>query len=693
MQHEYETQPGNLIFALDIGTRSVIGVVGTQEGDIVKIQHVAAVEHVRRAVVDGQIEDIEQTARVAALVKESLENKTGYRLQNVHVAAAGRVLKTQRATAQIEYEEKRLIGAGQVFQLESQAIQNAYEKLLDTLSEQDQDLSFYSVGHSIISYTLDGYTFSTLIGHSGKVASAELIATFLPNEVVESLYNTMQMIGLKVSSVTLEPIAAISAVIPKELRLLNIALVDVGAGTSDIAVTSGGSVVAYTMATVAGDEVTEQIMRSCLVDFEAAEQMKFRLSEGKQEITYTNIFGAESSISAHELLGHIDAVVDVLAHTIAEKIMEANGGKAPMAVFMVGGGSRTPGLCPRVAMHLSIDENKVAIGGNNYMKRMIHADEQYINAEYATPIGIMITAAVQKDPDEFYVTLNGDQYQLQGSGTTTVMEVLLRAGYQYNQIMGRSGKSLTYELNGERQVVRGELPSLANILLNGKIASITTPLQVGDEIEFTPATNGADADGQIEQVLGMYNPFEVVFNGKYETAGTVVRINGAPAKAGQVLQQMDKVDAHQIDTLIDFITHKGLEMKDHKVLINGQPTLPTDILRPGDRIEYVAVQHEPAVLEPEKTIQTPTAKVKVPVIENSLGNNAAHAIQIILNGEAVHLEPKEDDTDFYFFDVLNYMDIDPQNPQGEIVIQRNGKNASYIEQIKEGDEINIYWNA
>ena len=105
---------------------------------------------------------------------------------------------------------------------------------------------------------------------------AAVVATFLPSEVVDSLYAVMQKAGLEVASMTLEPIAALNAAIPADLRLLNLALVDIGAGTSDIAVCRDGSVVGYTMATVAGDEITEALMRACLVDFPTAERSEER---------------------------------------------------------------------------------------------------------------------------------------------------------------------------------------------------------------------------------------------------------------------------------------------------------------------------------------------------------------------------------------------------------------------------------
>ena len=93
----------------------------------------------------------------------------------------------------------------------------------------------------------------------------ELIATFLPEEVVDGLYEAVEYAGLNVASLTLEPIASMNIAIPEQYRLLNICLVDVGAGTSDICITKDGSIVAYGMIPLAGDEITEKIARIILL--------------------------------------------------------------------------------------------------------------------------------------------------------------------------------------------------------------------------------------------------------------------------------------------------------------------------------------------------------------------------------------------------------------------------------------------
>ena len=128
---------GRLIFALDIGTRSVIGVAGRVEGPLLKVLKVDAQEHSERAVVDGQIENIEQTARIAGQVKERMEQELGFPFKDVYVAAAGRVLKTRRAVCEIELDDKQPVDQRQLSRLESRALQQAYEELLGD-SDGDQ---------------------------------------------------------------------------------------------------------------------------------------------------------------------------------------------------------------------------------------------------------------------------------------------------------------------------------------------------------------------------------------------------------------------------------------------------------------------------------------------------------------------------------------------------------------------------
>lgn len=234
-----KTQANDVVFALDIGTRSIIGMVGVVEDRKVKIIAIEKEEHTERAMMDGQIENIEKVSSLADRVKKRLENKTNIQLSRVCVAAAGRALRTKRADYELELPGTQLIDDEIISRLEAGAITKA-EETFDAENQAQEDFRrFYLVGYTVCQYFLDQYMISSLKDHRGRQLKVDLIATFLPSEVVESLYTTMNKIGLEVASLTLEPIAAINAAIPENIRLLNLVMVDIGAGTSDIAACTG----------------------------------------------------------------------------------------------------------------------------------------------------------------------------------------------------------------------------------------------------------------------------------------------------------------------------------------------------------------------------------------------------------------------------------------------------------------------
>ena len=224
------------IFALDIGTRSVIGIVAEKETNGLKIIATERQEHKTRAMLDGQIHDVPQVAAVIENVKKALAKKTGP-LKSAAVAAAGRALYTMTASADMEISG--IITAEQERSLDFAGVQAAQSKLASS-DAIDDPTKYYCVGYSTIKYTLDGSDLKTLVGQRGKVATATVIATFLPRQVIDSMQSALQTTKLNMHALTLEPIAAINVLIPPTMRHLNLVLVDIGAGTSDVAITKNG---------------------------------------------------------------------------------------------------------------------------------------------------------------------------------------------------------------------------------------------------------------------------------------------------------------------------------------------------------------------------------------------------------------------------------------------------------------------
>ena len=490
--------PQQGIFALDIGTRSVIGMVGIQADERIEIVAIERADHNRRAMIDGQIEDIDQVAKVAGLVKKRLEEKLGCRLKKVAIAAAGRALRTERAAFELELPEVQTIDAETVSRLEAGAIGEAEKTFLGGAEESGS--RFYLVGYTVCRYYLDNYILSNLIDHRGQKLRAEIIATFLPAEVVESLYAAMNKAGLEVVSLTLEPIAAINAAIPQNIRLLNLAMVDIGAGTSDIAVCRDGSVTGYTMAVVAGDEITEAVMKAYLVDFETAERIKAEIADS-QEIAFTDIMGFEQTTEREHVMESIREASDRLCEEIGAKIKEANGG-VPSAVYLAGGGSRLLGLKEGITEHLAMDPKRVAVAGRNYKTSAFSQEYDLDTPEYATPLGIVISAGLNMINDSFRVFLNDRPAKLFRSGVFTVMNILMMNGFSYQDMLGRSGQNLMVYLNGSRHVFYGEKAEPCVLKLNGEDAQMSGLVHAGDHITFVPAKHGKAAFAMLSDLVG-----------------------------------------------------------------------------------------------------------------------------------------------------------------------------------------------
>ena len=126
------------IFALDIGTRSVVGIILIEnEEKQYEVIDILSLEHKERAMLDGQIHDVPAVAAVITSIKAEMEKKHGP-LQKVCVAAAGRALKTEFASASIPISGKPLLTKEDVLHLELSAVQQA-----QALAAQNADQTYH----------------------------------------------------------------------------------------------------------------------------------------------------------------------------------------------------------------------------------------------------------------------------------------------------------------------------------------------------------------------------------------------------------------------------------------------------------------------------------------------------------------------------------------------------------------------
>ncbi|MFC4388192.1 cell division FtsA domain-containing protein [Gracilibacillus marinus] len=700
------------MFALDIGTRSVVGLLIEKIDETYRLIDYYVVEHDERSMLDGQIHDIVAVSNVIQRVKYHLEQKHHITLDSVCVAAAGRALKTKRVKTTKNIEKQPLMNEEDILFLELEAVQKAQYDLAN--EEKDSSSHYYCVGYSVLNYVLDDEIIGSLIDQQGTYATVEIIATFLPKVVVESLLSALTRADLKLEALTLEPIAAIQVLIPPSMRRLNVALVDIGAGTSDIALTSEGTVTAYGMVPKAGDEITEAISDHYLLDFNQAEQFKKDITTNNVAMI-EDILGFEQEVTYRELVDIVLPSVDELAQAIADQLITLNG-KPPKAVMLVGGGSQTPELSKRLAHKLKLPENRVAIRGVDAIQLLEKNEQLPIGPEFITPIGIAI-AAKQNPVHYISVTVNERMIRLFEMKQLTMADVLLAAGLNIQKLYGKPGIAYIIQYNGKQLTLPGSFGTAPEIFINGQKASVDTMIQNGDTIQINKGTDGLSPEMSIEDLVGECDPFAIFLNEERKEIHPTILVNNKKQTANYIIQDGDNVefrhtkkwgDLEEIKNkhhpFVLWIDDQKLEMNQytHQLLVNGKEINMNDYVRNGDKCTIQVLQQP--ILEDIKSYFPYQWEKSIDIVYNNKPLKLSNQlIEVTRNGEALKWSDelfqydklqlkKLRDEPFIFQDIFRFISLDLSNTKGKIVTLKNKEPVSFFEQLKPNDHIEIYFD-
>lgn len=681
----------DLIFSLDIGTRTVIGTVGIVKDKKFQVIAEKYTEHEERAMVDGQIHDIGLVAKAVNKIKTELEDEIGLTLNNVAIAAAGRFLRTAEVKTEIEIDEDKEIDNDLIRSIELTAVKKAEEEV-----NKDTEGKLYCVGYSIKSYYLNGYVMSNLLSHKGHSAAAEVIATFLPRSVVDSLYTVIRKVGLNVNNLTLEPIAAMEAAVPKNLRLLNIALVDIGAGTSDIAISSKETISAYGMVPIAGDEVTEIIAQNYLVDFNTAEVIK-RKCTTEDEIKYTDVLGIDAEVKAEEVIKVVKPTVEKLTDEVSKKIVELNGGKAPNALFLVGGGAHTPLIKELIAEKLGLQVQRVAIKGRESVTDCICIDNS-LGSTGVTVLGIALVAIRRLGNDFIDVMLNDSIVSLFNSRVHSVMDVVVQSGINPKLLMGKNGKNIRFTLNGDKRVAFGTVAKNAEIKVNGVSSNIDSLIKENDKIEIKYAENGVDAHPLIKNYVNKLYSVGFYVDDNIINLEPIFLINEEKVSLDSEIHEGDEVQTIYPETLLHYIKYFDKDLN-KEYYLNDKKLNDDYIINEGDRIytyretsksaeEYTIDSKEEVTESNIKLEETEEAKVEKEKKEETSVGTVSNDIVVVINDNPVKLTGKDK---YKFVDIFDFFEFNLTIPKGNLVLKLNGNNAGFFDELHDKDFIEVRW--
>jgi hypothetical protein len=529
----------------------------------------------------------------------------------------------------------------------------------------------------------------------------------------------LKNVGLQLLNITLEPISAIDAIIPADMRKLNILLVDIGAGTSDLALTKEGVVFAYGMVPEAGDEITERISEILLADFSSAERIKRSLQTAKA-VEYEDIWGRRKSFNLQNLKQGLIPSVKRLAKAITRVALDLNGG-IPQAIVLVGGGSLTFNLIPELSDSFGISLDSIGIRLPAAIKEIKDTTGKLTGPEAVTPIGIALMTAGASGLRFIDIEVNAKKLKmLDFYQKKDVMGALTLSGIDERKLYPHPGLALSFEVNQELKIIKGTLGQPAKVSLNGNlVSSLSDKIEHGDKIEVQEAIPGQDASAQIKDLIEI-NPVAVVFNGETLEIIPAVIMNGEIVGSDTLVPDRANIQTNNL-TIKDVLRYKGVNLnnlaeKQILVNINNNPKVLTQRnftlrlngslaglnteLKNQDTIEFS--ESIPTFYRIKDVIEIPAAFEQIRInVDGRDIDIRIEPMQIFMNGRQVG--PEEiliDGADIQIYplkerwillsEIFRYIEVDPQRVLGKSMkILVNDAPAGFTTPLFEGSRVRI----
>lgn len=332
------------IVGLDIGTEFVKALIGKVNGDQIEIVGVGRTHQELNDMQAGAIADITSVVRNCNEALNQAEKQAGISVRNAIIGIAGELVKGTTTTVKISRKDatkaldvpefERIVGL-----VQNRAQDKAKQQLAWELGGKDVDVRL--VNSALVGMEIDGYKVTNPIGFQGKDVIVQLYTAFAPLIHIGALERTAQELDLDLVAVAAEPFAVARSVIGDDPNAsMSAILMDVGGGTTDIAVVNDGGVQGTKMFGIGGRAYTRAIEKGLQVSFAQAEELKIGLHTNKtpqakvpaieaalQTTAEAWIDGVELALGEFEKLDHLPnhiylcgggSSLDVLVDTIGK---------------------------------------------------------------------------------------------------------------------------------------------------------------------------------------------------------------------------------------------------------------------------------------------------------------------------------------------------------------------------------------
>ena len=377
------TQDKRMIVGLDIGTSKVVAVVGEVDLDG-SIEIVGIGSHPSRGMKKGVVVDIESTVNAIQRAVEEAELMAGCQIHSVYVGIAGSHIRSMNSHGIVAIKDGEVVAADidRVLDAAQAVAIPADQKILHVLPQE---------------YVIDNQGgIKEPLGMSGVRLEAKVHLVTCAVNAAQNIEKCIQRCGLEVDGIILEQLASNFSVITDDERDLGVCLVDIGGGTSDIAIFTDGSIRHTGVIPIAGDQVTNDIAMALRTPTQHAEEIKIRYA-----CALTQLAGADETIkvpsvgdrpprdlSRQSLAEVVEPRYDELFTLIQAELRKSGYEELiPAGVVLTGGTSKMEGA---VELAEEIFHMPVRLGSPQHA-RGLH--DIIRNPIYATAVGLLIFGA------------------------------------------------------------------------------------------------------------------------------------------------------------------------------------------------------------------------------------------------------------------------------------------------------------
>jgi cell division protein FtsA len=332
------------LVALDIGTEFVKALVGRVDTETSTVE-IIGMGRAHQGLSDMQAGAIADIAGVVENCDKALnqaETQSGVSVRTAIIGIAGELVKGTTTTVRVARKAvTKPLDIAEMEKIINLVQERAQEKAKQQLAWElgGKEVEVRLVNSALVSIEIDGYPVTNPIGFQGKDVVVQLYTAFAPLIHIGALEKTAQELDLDLLAVAAEPFAVSRAVIGNNPnQSLSAILMDVGGGTTDMAVITDGGVQGTKMFGIGGRAYTYAIERDLSVDFEEAEELKVGLSTNKAPVGKRPAIEAALSKTADVWIGGIE-----LALSEFTKLDHL-----PHRMFLCGGGSSLDLLMDRL---------------------------------------------------------------------------------------------------------------------------------------------------------------------------------------------------------------------------------------------------------------------------------------------------------------------------------------------------------